>query len=647
MTGSERPSNMVNPSVAKSLMLPLVALAIGVIAYICFSVGVKSPFLFDDLPNLSRLSELQGSQLFSQDFWAFVFSGMAGPTGRPVSLFTFALQAEHWPGNPAAFKSINVAIHLFNGFLLSLIIFVFAHLHDPKQRQQISLIGYFAVAIWLIHPIHTATIYLTVQRMVLLSSCFTLIVVLGHLSGRYFYEKGKDNTGLAIMVCSQGVFGLLAVLAKESGVLLLVYLAVLELTLLKHLRADGLFLWWRRLGIFLPIFLLVLYFIIFHESAVLNAYAIREFSLVERLMTEWRVLWIYVVDLLFPQFTKFGLISDVSTSTGLFNPITTVVSLLGWAVVVALALIRKTTMPVIGFCVFWYLGGHVLESSFVGLELFFYHRNYLPSLGVIVGLVASLVWLMGKLSDTRISYMVLATVLIFCLSMTYRIANLWTQPIRQAEVWLENAPESKRAKEFLASSYYQAGMRKEAVEIYKPMIGQYNNVMNPLFFWLLIACEKPSIKPPDLDLFKEQFKTINRFFYDNEVLEGIATLYLTGVCQNPSKQAYTDLLITALGVERFSAQHGILAFQVARLIASEGQVNAAAKYFDLAFQLTSDAGVLYVQGAFLKAQGFKSEALEKFKSAKAQLVAQSIVSEQKLQMLDMEIQALQQEPSYD
>jgi hypothetical protein len=78
-------------------------LQIGVIllaTWLVYFPGLDSLFLFDDGPNLSALAHIQGASLFSPDFWEFVFAGEAGPTGRPVSLFTFALQANAWPDNP-------------------------------------------------------------------------------------------------------------------------------------------------------------------------------------------------------------------------------------------------------------------------------------------------------------------------------------------------------------------------------------------------------------------------------------------------------------------------------------------------------------------------------------------------------------------
>src|SRR5688572_27674939 len=71
--------------------------------------SLRGAFLLDDLPNLGGLARAAADR----DAWlSFVSSGLAGPGGRPISLLTFALQAEHWPAQPLPFKAVNLALHL-------------------------------------------------------------------------------------------------------------------------------------------------------------------------------------------------------------------------------------------------------------------------------------------------------------------------------------------------------------------------------------------------------------------------------------------------------------------------------------------------------------------------------------------------------
>ena len=47
----------------------------------------------------------------------------------------------------------------------------------------------------------------------------------------------------------------------------------------------------------------------------------------------------------------------------------------------------RTRAPVLAFGILWFFAGHVLESTLLGLEIYFEHRNYLPSIGLIFSAV--------------------------------------------------------------------------------------------------------------------------------------------------------------------------------------------------------------------------------------------------------------------
>jgi hypothetical protein len=126
-------------------------------------------------------------------------------------------------------------------------------------------------------------------------------------------------------------------------------------------------------------------------EVLLGAYQFREFSLLERLLTEARILWMYLAQILWPNVHILGLYhDDIVISTGLRQPLSTLFSVGAWLLVlagiVASALWRRGRL--LAFGVSFFLIGHVLESTIFSLELYFEHRNYLPSLGIWFALVA-------------------------------------------------------------------------------------------------------------------------------------------------------------------------------------------------------------------------------------------------------------------
>ena len=84
------------------------------LAIVVYLPGLSGPFLFDDFGTLAELGQRGGIRDW-ETFRAFVFGGHAGPTGRPLALLTFLLDATNWPADAWPFKRTNVVIHLING----------------------------------------------------------------------------------------------------------------------------------------------------------------------------------------------------------------------------------------------------------------------------------------------------------------------------------------------------------------------------------------------------------------------------------------------------------------------------------------------------------------------------------------------------
>ena len=129
--------------------------------------GLNSRFLGDDYVNLSDLDSVS-----EYGYLYYIFgSGNAGPSGRPISLATFALQHNSWPDLPFNFKLVNLIIHLANGCL---IFFISQFLANMLMRgRSRTILPIMVTVLWLLHPMLLTTTLYTVQRMTLLSAFFT------------------------------------------------------------------------------------------------------------------------------------------------------------------------------------------------------------------------------------------------------------------------------------------------------------------------------------------------------------------------------------------------------------------------------------------------------------------------------------------
>src|SRR6185503_15490980 len=74
--------------------------------------GLHGVFLFDDFANLPALGAFGPVDNWTA-FTRYITSGTADPTGRPLALLSFLIDAHNWPADPFSFKRTNLILHLF------------------------------------------------------------------------------------------------------------------------------------------------------------------------------------------------------------------------------------------------------------------------------------------------------------------------------------------------------------------------------------------------------------------------------------------------------------------------------------------------------------------------------------------------------
>jgi hypothetical protein len=113
-------------------------------------------------------------------------------------------------------------------------------------------------------------------------------------------------------------------------------------------------------------------------------YQYRTFTLSERVLTQFRVVLYYVTLLIYPHPSRLNLDYDFPISKTIFDPPTTILSILVIAGLIGYSLWVAKKRPVLSFFILWYFGNLVIESSIFGLEMVYEHRLYLPSVGPFV-----------------------------------------------------------------------------------------------------------------------------------------------------------------------------------------------------------------------------------------------------------------------
>jgi tetratricopeptide (TPR) repeat protein len=412
--------------------------ALVAVGWFVYSPGLGGAFLLDDAFSLSGLRQVDDTISALN----FMFSGTAGPLGRPLALATFLPQAAAWGQDAAPFLTVNILIHLANACVLAFLLY---RLSVASQiRDSTALIAAAAgAAIWLFMPLLASSSLMVVQRMTTLSASFVLLGLAGYLWARQSLHRspGKALTGMSVSLLAGTT---LAVLAKENGALLPTFVLVMESTILTRPSSIRLSQWraWTTIFLWLPT-LFILGYMLWHVPYPPELVLRRDFTAWQRLMTESRILWEYLFNAFVPQPDRFGPFhDDHPVARTIMDPLT-FLAFSGWLITLSLAVLWRRRFALFSFAVFWYLGGHLLESTLVALELYFEHRNYLPIIGPVYALCLFAVRI--QTPKKRLVFAGLSAYVLINAAVLFGQASLWGNPQIAARLWQERSPGSVRA----------------------------------------------------------------------------------------------------------------------------------------------------------------------------------------------------------
>lgn len=426
---------------ASALVLALVA--------VLFAPGLGGGFVFDDVGNIVGNSALYMTGLDHVSAWRAAGSFPYGPGLRVIPMLSFGLDYfRSGSFDPATFKATNLAIHLVS--VLVLAGFVRALLIVAGQRAaQASWLALGLALLWAIHPLQVSSVLYVVQRMQTLANLFLLIALWAYLHMRQAQIAGRPWGRAAVVVLAGW---LLALASKEDAALLPAYTLLLELTVLRfamHTPAAGR---WLARGYAMAVLLGAILFVfwVVPRFGSLETFAWREFNSIERVLTQGRVLLMYLGQIVWPLPDSMPFYYDnYPVSRGWLAPSSTLLAWLSLAALAALAWALRHRMPLLALGLLWYLAGHFVTSNVIGLELAFEHRNPFPMIGVILAVAA----LASRLRrDVAVSLLVLA--LAGCALGTHTRAQTWGEELRMARKSVELAPGSGRAWVELCRVHY-------------------------------------------------------------------------------------------------------------------------------------------------------------------------------------------------
>jgi len=514
--------------------------------------GLSGPFVLDDKPNLSGLEHIENWK----DIWFYSVSGKMSLVGRPLSYLSFALQADSWPKNSYPFKLLNLLIHICNGFFCYISFYLISTWWRFSQAKSLLFAGVCAV-LWLFLPLHSSTVFYVVQRMTLLAGLFTWLGILSFLFGVSLDStvgsgKGRWIATIGIMIAY--IFG---ILSKQNAVLVGVFLILIYCMIIRPGLKDNQRWWdyWVLIFGLMPILVTALY--LGWEGRYLNSYNFRDFTPAQRVYSEWRILWEYMSKIIAPTSSRINLMNDdFVASADIFNPITTLFSGLAWVGVIVISWFTRKRYPFLLFGVSWFLGGHLLESSLIGLELNFEHRNYIPSAGIVISIVwvSFIFWDRMDASDSKIGVKA-GKSLIIGFSIGYFLWSLivlseevmaWKDTKAFALAAINDRPDSLRANQQLASYVSSVGNYEKTVSLLLGIEEKWPG--NPATYASLInlnCLDENTFRPSNKDLIA-RFETGGFELGVSAALYEIYKLKSSGRCGHVTWSEYRSWLNAAM-----------------------------------------------------------------------------------------------------
>lgn len=485
------------------LLLPVLLVVAAVLVYL---PGLHGPFLFDDWATLPQLGA-NGPIHDASSFIRYVTSGTSDPTGRPLALVSFLMNAHDWPADPLPFKITNLAIHLANALLLgTLLSHLGRHLNlSPARRTQAA---WFAATLWALHPFLVSTVLYVVQREAMLVATFSLAALILWLKGRDALGDADRRAAFRLFASAVATAGL-ALLCKANAVVIPLLALAIEVTLPplpEAARRD-----YRRVARVAILFpsALLLVALAWLALAALGQPALpdRGWTVSQRLLTEPSILLDYAARLWLVLPAGGAFFHDQMTAaTSVLDLRRVVLPLAACVMLVGLAIVWRRRFPAAAVAVLFFFAGHALESTSVPLELYFEHRNYLPSALLFWPLALLIVdapfpWLRRGLPT-------LLLVGVACL--TYTQAALWGDQVAQAEVWARLQPDSPRAQSNAAGVELATGRIGEALQRIDTARHRFDGEPQVAINLLDIHCVLGRVSADDLSYTTRAFATARR-----------------------------------------------------------------------------------------------------------------------------------------
>jgi len=565
--------------------------------------ALDGPLLLDDL---IHLSPIQTWLAHRSDTFDLIFGNQSGPFGRPISILSFVVNAlttgdQIWP-----LKLTNLLLHLLTGLCLAKL-FYRLFVRDVNLGANAQVASMAAASLWLILPQHIATVFYVIQRMTILSTLFAILACWTYVVARERIE-GKQKNALYFLL-GVPVLAILSILSKESGLLIPLFCLMIELIYFPpnaNKARPKIIIWGFRLGVFVPGLLAAAY-LAFNPGFVLNGYIDRPFTMPERATTQISVVADYFASTFYPMIRSAGIFNDDFPIVHKISLHETLLLLAGIALIAAAIRLRKY-YPSFSAGIGLFFIGHLLESSIFSLEIYFSHRNYLPSIGLVLAAWGLIAGLLHRHPETTAAFKRLLPIAFAGLFMAYAFtsfsrAKLWSDNnALMAHAQIHHSSSSRMRADILLGALYSKRLDVALQQADIAMKTSTPNEKRTIQLWRILAYCYAQAPQPATELEALRNMPADRITLSASTALGyVSAAAEANACPGLDRKRLAELAnqwATNTVQDSGSPLVWKTHIAIARLLASSGDLQAGFKQAHWAFidsRYDFDAGVLALQ----------------------------------------------------
>ncbi|MFC1884960.1 tetratricopeptide repeat protein [Thermodesulfobacteriota bacterium] len=467
-------STIIRP--ARRICIAFVLLSI--LTFFIYSNSFDASWHLDDYQNIQTKTKLHINDLQPKTLWGTFFSSKDNKLYRPLPCLTFALNWYVGKAHVFGYHLVNISIHFLTSFFLFCAILNLFNSPNLKERYvgKEHFIALLAAVLWAVNPIQTQGVTYIVQRMASMAAMFYIISI-------YFYIKARNSQKKKEQVwffagCFLGF--LCALASKQNAATLPIALILVEAIFYRDVTNPK----FRKVfaAAFLGVGILVVVggVLVFGNDDplfFLSGYKYRFFTPLERVMTEARIVVFYISQIFYPIPSRLSIEHDVVISKSLFEPWTTLPSILLIALIVAVGFWQIKKRPILSFAILFFFLNHLIESTIISLELIFEHRNYLPSLFLFFPVAQGMRMLLDYYENNRRMYYVFVSFVILLIAgfgIGSYVRNMdWKNDKTLWQDAIAKAPNSSRAYHNLAWGFFDKfGRYDEPIEAYEKALNR-------------------------------------------------------------------------------------------------------------------------------------------------------------------------------